>query len=71
MNDHDCTIACVKGGGKYVFVAGGKIYNIENQDFAGLEEHAAHSIKLTGEMTGDTIKVTKIAMAGGTKSKKS
>ncbi|MEO8191871.1 MAG: hypothetical protein ABI682_16180 [Acidobacteriota bacterium] len=71
MSDHDCTIACVKGGGKYVFLAGGKIYNIENQDFAGLEEHAAHSIKLTGEMTGDTIKVTKIAMAGGTKSKKS
>jgi hypothetical protein len=57
-------IACVKDGGKYVFVADGKIYNIENQDFAGLEEHAAHNIKLTGEMTGDTIKVTKIEMAG-------
>jgi hypothetical protein len=64
LSDHDCVIACVKDGGKYVFVADGKIYNIENQDFAGLEEHAAHNINLTGEMTGDTIKVTKIEMAG-------
>lgn len=70
MSDHDCVIACVKGGGKYVFVAGGKIYNIENQDFAGLEEHAAHNIRLTGERTGDNIKVTKIAMARKVKSKK-
>ena len=64
LSDHDCVIACVKNGGKYVFVADGKIYNIENQDFAGLEEHAAHNIKLTGAMTGDTIKVTKIEMVG-------
>jgi hypothetical protein len=70
MSDHDCAIACVKGGGKYVFVAGGKIYNIENQDFAGLEEHAAHDVKLTGEMTGDTIKVTKIVMKSKTKTNK-
>jgi hypothetical protein len=64
MSDHDCVIACVKDhGGKYVFVSDGKIYNISNQDYAGLEEHAAHDIKLTGEMTGDTIKVSKIEMA--------
>jgi hypothetical protein len=64
MSDHDCTVACVKGGGKYVFVAGTKIYDIANQDFAALEEHAGHDVKLTGEMTGDTIKVTKIEMKG-------
>ena len=65
MSDHDCVIACVKGGAKYVFVHGSKIYNIENQDFAELEEHAGHVVKLTGEMTGDTIKVAKIEMTGG------
>lgn len=70
MTDHDCAIACVKGGGKYVFVAGGKTYDIENQDFAGLEEHAAHNVKLTGDMTGDTIKVTKIAMKDKKKTSK-
>lgn len=62
MDDHDCVLACVEKGAKYVFVAGGKIYNIENQDLADLKVHAGHSVKLTGEMTGDTIKVSKIAM---------
>jgi hypothetical protein len=28
-----------------------------------LKEHAGHSVKLTGEMTGDTINVSKIEMA--------
>ncbi len=71
MSDHDCVIACVKDhGAKYVFVSGGKIYNISNQDYAGLEEHAAHDIKLTGEMTVDTIKVSKIEMAGKSSEKK-
>jgi len=71
ISDHDCVIACVKEhGAKYVFVSGGKIYNISNQNFAGLEEHAAHDIKLTGEMTSDTIKVSKIEMAGKSSEKK-
>ena len=63
MTDHDCTIACVKGGGKYVFVSGGNIFNIENQSFAGLEDHAAHQVKLTGEVNGDAITVKGIEMA--------
>lgn len=69
LSDHDCVIACVKDhNAKYVFVSGGKIYQISNQDFAGLEEHAAHNIKLTGDMSGDTITVSKIEMAGKSKS---
>ena len=65
MSDHDCVVACVKDhGGKYVFVAGTKIYKISNQDFAGLEEHAGHTVKLSGEKTGDSIKVAKIEMSG-------
>jgi len=63
LTDHDCVIACVEKGGKYVFVAGGKIYNISNQDMPDLKEHAGHSVKLTGEMTGDSINVSKIEMA--------
>jgi hypothetical protein len=62
LTDRDCTLACVKGGAKYVFVSGGKVYNIANQDYAGLEEHAGHTVKLTGQASGDTISVTKIAM---------
>ena len=66
MSDADCTAACVKGGAKYVFVNEGKVYGIENQDVAGLAENAGKMVKLTGTMTGDTIKVTTIA-AGGKK----
>jgi hypothetical protein len=62
MSDRDCTIACVKGGGKYVFVSSGKVYKIENQDLAQLQEHAGHTVRLTGEMKGDTITVSKIVM---------
>src|ERR1035438_7220431 len=55
MTERQCTAACVKGGAKYVFAGDdGKIYNVDNQDFAGLPVHAGHSVKLTGQMTGDT-----------------
>ena len=62
--DRDCTLACVKDGGKYVFVSSGKVYNIENQDLVLLEEHAGHTVRLTGEMKGDTITVSNIVMPG-------
>lgn len=62
LSDHDCAVACVKNGGKYVFVVGSKTYDIANQDLPALEEHAGHNVQLTGEMKGDTITVTKVAM---------
>lgn len=65
ISDRDCTLACVKNGGKYVFVRNGKVYNIENQDYPGLQEHAGDRVSLTGEMTGDTIKVSKVESSGG------
>jgi hypothetical protein len=61
-SDHSCVTKCVEGGGKYVFVAGDKTYQISNQDFADLKAHGGHTIALTGEMTGESIKVSKIAM---------
>lgn len=65
MSDRDCTLACVKEHqAKYVFVHHGKVLNIANQDAAGLEEHAGHTVKLTGNLTGDTITVSKIEMSG-------
>ena len=60
--DRDCTLACVQGGAKYVFVTKGKVYKIENQDLAELKEHAGHTVQLTGGMKVDSITVSKIAM---------
>ena len=68
MTDRDCTEACVKAGGKYVFVTGGKVYSIANQDLADLQTHAGHTVRLTGEMKGDTITVSKIVMPAAKKS---
>jgi hypothetical protein len=62
MTDRECVQACIKGGGKYVFVMNGKVYNIANQDDPDLQTHAGHTVELTGDMTGDTIMVSKIVM---------
>src|SRR6266852_4527663 len=61
-----CTLECVKGGGKYVFVSGGKVYDIKNQDFAELAANAGANVQLTGDLdkTAKTIAVTKIGPAG-------
>ena len=71
MTDRDCTQACVKNGGKYVFVSKGKVCNVDNQDYAGLAEHAGHTVKLTGEMKGDSITVSDIEMPKSSKKKTS
>ena len=66
MSDHDCTIACVKSGQKYVLTSGDKFYQIENQSFAGLEKNAGSTVKATGTVSADgkVITLSKIAPAG-------
>lgn len=64
MSDSACTKVCVKDGAKYVFVHDGKVLSIANQDFAHLRKHAGHTVNLTGELTGDSIQVSKIAKFG-------
>lgn len=60
----DCIEKCINGGGKYVLVSekDKKVYQIANQDFAGLKTHAAHAVIVTGEMKEDAITVSKIEM---------
>ena len=62
MADRECTQACVRGASKYVLVVDGKALQIANQDFKDLAAHAGHAVKVTGELTGAAIKVTKIEM---------
>jgi hypothetical protein len=61
MTDRDCTLGCVKNGGKFVFVSGGKVYNIANQNFAALNANAGENVSLTGDVQGETITVSKVA----------
>lgn len=59
MSDHDCTVACVKMmGQKYVLSAGDKLYQIDNQNFAGLEKDAGMSVKVTGQVSADGKSIT-------------
>jgi hypothetical protein len=60
-SDRDCTLACAKGGAPYVFVSNGKVYQLTNRD-NDLRTHAGHTVNLTGELKGDTIRVSKVEM---------
>ena len=62
MPDRDCTQACVRGGSKYVLVVDGKVFQIANQDNKDLAAHAGHAVKITGELKGNSITVSKIEM---------
>jgi hypothetical protein len=67
----DCTAACVKGGAKYVLVSDGKVYQIANQDAAGLAQNAGKEVTVTGSMSSDTITVDKVSGGGKKAAKKS
>ena len=60
ISDQECTVACVKGGSKYVLVSSGKKYQIANQTHADLAKFAGRTVKLTGEIKDDSITVSKI-----------
>ena len=70
MSDAECTKTCVKNGAQYVFVHEGRVYKISNQDFADLAAHAGHTVELTGELTDETIKVSKVEMPAKKKAAK-
>ena len=61
MTDRECTQACAAKGAQYVLVADGKVYKLTNHD-ADLKTHAGHTVNLTGDVKGDTIKVSNIEM---------
>jgi hypothetical protein len=69
VDARECTLACIKGGAKYVFVSGTKVYEVSNQDLAALKDHAGHTVKLTGEWSADgkSVKVSKIEMPAAKK----
>ena len=64
LEDPACVLACVDGGGKFVFMdKGDKPLQIANQDFADLKKHPGVPVTLTGELKGDIITITKIELA--------
>ena len=58
--DRECTLDCVRGGSKFVLATAGKVYQIANQDAAGLTAHAGEMVTVTGDLKGESITVSKI-----------
>jgi hypothetical protein len=60
----ECVENCLRGGSKYVFVGPeGKVFPIANQSVAGLKENAGAKVKITGELKGESITVSKVEKA--------
>src|SRR5262245_39589258 len=61
LTDRQCLLACIKGLAKYVLVdQNNRVVPIVNQDAMGLPLYAGRPVRITGEMKGDAIVVTKI-----------
>ena len=61
-DDKTCTLACVKGGSKFVLADydHNVVYRLDNSSQAKAREVAGQKVKVTGQVTGKTIKVTSI-----------
>ena len=59
--DMACVQKCVGGGADAVFVTGDKVIKIANAD--AVKEHLGHKVRITGDLNGDTVTVSKVSMA--------
>ena len=58
-----CVKLCLKSAYKYVFVVDEKVYAITNQDHSDLEKFAGKPVKITGEIKGNSITISKMEPA--------
>src|SRR6185503_13432076 len=65
MTDRQCLLACINALAKYVLVdEAGRVVPIANQETMGLPLYAGRPVKITGEASGDAIKVARIEAIG-------
>ena len=61
LTDRQCLLTCIKGLAKYVLVdQDNRVLPIANQDAMGLPLYAGRPVKITGEMKGDAIFITRV-----------
>lgn len=61
-SDTECVRECVKAGSSYALVTADKVYKLQGQP-AQLDKLAGAKAKITGSLSGDTIKVVSVAPA--------
>ena len=61
-DDKSCTLTCVKGGSKFVLADRDhkKVYQLDQAGQDKAREFAGQKVKVTGRVTGKTIRVTSI-----------
>ena len=60
-DDKACVAKCTTGGAAAVFVAGDKVYKIDNQD--AVQKHLGHKVTITGTLKGDdTVHIDNVKM---------
>jgi hypothetical protein len=63
LSERDCTLACVRGGSRYVLLADGRTFELFDQKDEALETYAGTLVKVTGALEDKTITVSKIEKA--------
>ena len=58
VDPRDCTLMCIKSGSKFVFVSGGKVFEIANQDLTDLKKNAGQNVRLKGQLSSDGRTIT-------------
>ena len=64
-DDKNCTLVCVKGGNKFVLADRDhkRVYNLDKAGQEKAGDFAGQKVKVTGRLSGKTIRVTNIAPA--------
>ena len=64
-DDKSCTLMCVKGGSKFVLADRDhkRVYQLDKTGQEKARDFAGQKVKVTGQVTGKTIKVTSIEAA--------
>src|SRR5271167_2816589 len=58
-----CVKKCEAGGSKLVVIAGGKVYNTDDQD--KLKGFEGQAVKVSGDVKGDSLTIASVAAAKG------
>jgi hypothetical protein len=63
VDDHECTLGCVRHGAEFVLITETQVYRIRNQQWPDLATFANLRVKVEGTLDGDRIVVAKMSAA--------
>jgi hypothetical protein len=63
VDEHECTLGCVRRGAEFVLVTNTHVYQIHNQQLPELAAFANRRVKVEGTWAGDRIVVASMAAA--------